>query len=302
MHIAGQPNWSHLTHRDTGVARTIMSDAATIEETPDAAPRLLREDRGAVATLTLNRPAQMNVLSSEMLGALQSALDDIAGDPSVRVVVLAANGKAFCTGHNLKDMRANYTPDYQNQLFATCSNVMLSILRLPQPVIAKVQGMATAAGCQLVATCDLAVAAHSAKFGTSGINNGLFCSTPGVAVGRNLSRKHAMEMLLTGDFIDPDRAEQIGLINQVVPDNALDTTVDALADKLAAKSAYGLTLGKQAFYRQLEMGITDAYAFTGAEMARNVMDRDAAEGFDAFIEKRAPVWDQSPRDEPDAED
>lgn len=273
-----------------------MSDAATIQKTHDKTPHLLREDNGGIATLTLNRATQMNVLSSEMLDALQSALDDIASDPSVRVVVLAANGKAFCTGHNLKDMRANYTLEYQNQLFATCSNVMLSILRLPQPVIAKVQGLATAAGCQLVATCDLAVATKSASFGTSGINNGLFCSTPGVAVGRNLSRKHAMEMLLTGDFVDPQRAEHIGLINHVVADDELDAAVDALADKLAAKSAYGLRLGKQGFYRQLEMGITDAYAFAGAEMARNVMDRDAAEGFDAFIEKRSPVWDQSPRD------
>ena len=279
-----------------------MSDAATIGGRSNEAPHLLREDKGGVATLTLNRPTQMNVLSSEILGALQSALDDIAADPSVRVVVLAATGKAFCTGHNLKDMRANYTHDYQTQLFATCSNVMLSILRLPQPVIAKVQGLATAAGCQLVATCDLAVAAQSASFGTSGINNGLFCSTPGVAVGRNLSRKHALEMLLTGDFIDPTRAEKIGLINQVVADDELNNAVDALAVKLAAKSAFGLTLGKQGFYRQLEMGVSDAYAFTGAEMARNVMDRDAAEGFDAFIEKRAPVWDQSARNEPDTED
>ena len=279
-----------------------MSEAATRNQTPDAAPHLLREDRGAVAELTLNRPAQMNVLSTEMLGSLQAALDDIAADAAVRAVILGANGKAFCTGHNLKDMRANYTLEYQNQLFATCSNVMLSILRLPQPVIAKVQGMATAAGCQLVATCDLAVAAASAAFGTTGINNGLFCSTPGVAVSRNVSRKQAMEMLLTGDFIDPHRAEQIGLINRVVADDELDATVDALADKLAAKSAYGLTLGKQAFYRQLEMGISDAYTFASAEMARNVMDRDAAEGFDAFIEKRAPEWDQSRRNETDSKD
>ena len=279
-----------------------MSDAAIVDATLDDAPRLLREDRGGVATLTLNRPAKMNALSSAMLDALRSALADIAGDQSVRVVVLAANGKAFCTGHNLKDIRANYTLDYQTRLFAKSSDVMVSILRLPQPVIAKVHGLATAAGCQLVATCDLAIAAESATFGTSGINNGLFCSTPAVPLSRNVSRKHAMEMLLTGDFIDARRAEHIGLINRVVPDDEIDAATVALADKLATKSAFGLALGKQGFYRQLEMGISDAYEFAGAEMARNVMDRDAAEGFDAFIEKRAPVWDQTPRDKPKTED
>ena len=279
-----------------------MSDAATRAETRDDARRLLCEDRGAVTTLTLNRPAKMNALSGGMLDELRAVLDDIAADRSVRVVVLAANGKAFCTGHNLKDIRANYTLDYQTELFAKSSGVMLSILRLPQPVIAKVHGLATAAGCQLVATCDIAIAGQSARFGTSGINNGLFCSTPAVALSRNVSRKHAMEMLLTGDFIDAARAEQIGLISRVVPDAELDAATAAMADKLAAKSAFGLALGKQGFYRQLEMGVSDAYAFAGAEMARNVMDRDAAEGFDAFIEKRAPMWDQSPRGEPKAED
>lgn len=279
-----------------------MSDAATRAETPDETPRLLREDHGAVATLTLNRPAKMNALSGGMLDELLAVLAAIAADRSVRVVILAANGKAFCTGHNLKDIRANYTLDYQTALFAKSSEVMLAILRLPQPVIAKVHGMATAAGCQLVATCDIAIAGQSATFGTSGINNGLFCSTPAVALSRNVSRKHAMEMLLTGDFIDAARAEAIGLVSQVVADGDLDAATAAMADKLAAKSAFGLTLGKQGFYRQLEMGVSDAYAFAGAEMARNVMDRDAAEGFDAFIEKRQPVWDQSPRDEPEAED
>ena len=279
-----------------------MSDVVTADGTLDEAPRLLREDRGAVTTLTLNRPAKMNALSNGMLDELQSTLDDIAADHSVRVVVLAANGKAFCTGHNLKDIRANYTLDYQTRLFAKSSKLMVSLLRLPQPVIAKVHGMATAAGCQLVATCDLAIAAESAMFGTSGINNGLFCSTPAVAVSRNVARKHAMEMLLTGDFIDAHRAEHIGLINQAVANDQLDAATLALAENLAAKSAYGLTLGKQGFYRQLEMGVSSAYEFTGAEMARNVMDRDAAEGFDAFIEKRQPVWDQGPRDEPEAED
>ncbi len=279
-----------------------MSDAATIDQTLDETPRLLREDRGPVTTLTLNRPAKMNALSSGMLDALQATLDDIATDRSVRVVILAANGKAFCTGHNLKDIRANYTLDYQTALFEKSSKVMVSLLRLPQPVIAKVHGVATAAGCQLVATCDLAVAAESAAFGTSGINNGLFCSTPAVALSRNVARKHAMEMLLTGDFIDARHAEHIGLVNRVVPDDELDAVTTLLAEKLATKSAFGLALGKQGFYRQLEMGVSDAYAFAGAEMARNAMDRDAAEGFDAFIEKRAPVWDYAPRDNDDVED
>lgn len=302
MHIAAGRTRPHFIYLGTGAALNIMSDAATIGKTLDEPPRLLREDRDAVATLTLNRPAKMNALSSGMLDELLVVLGDIAADRSVRVVVIAANGKAFCTGHNLKDIRANYTLDYQTELFGKSSELMLSILRLPQPVIAKVHGMATAAGCQLVATCDLAIAARSATFGTSGINNGLFCSTPAVALSRNVSRKHAMEMLLTGDFVDAERAEDIGLISRVVADDELDAATTAMADKLAAKSAFGLALGKQGFYRQLEMGVSDAYAFTGAEMARNVMDRDAAEGFDAFIEKRQPVWDHSPRDEPEAED
>jgi enoyl-CoA hydratase/carnithine racemase len=238
----------------------------------------------------------MNVLSIEMLTELQNALDMIANDQSLRVVILSANGKAFCTGHDLKDMRTNYTIDYQKQLFTKCSSVMLSILKLPQPVIAKVQGIATAAGCQLVATCDLAIAASSATFATSGINNGLFCTTPAVALSRNVSRKHALEMLFTGDFIDSKRAEEIGLINKVVADNVLNESVNELAEKLSSKSAYGLSLGKSAFYKQLELGISDAYSYAGPLMAKNVMDTDAAEGFDAFIEKREPVWDQIPRD------
>ncbi|MDG2268884.1 MAG: enoyl-CoA hydratase, partial [Alphaproteobacteria bacterium] len=227
---------------------------------------------------------------------LQNELDAIAEDRTVRVVVLAGDTRAFCAGHNLKQMRANYSLEYQKTLFTTCTKMMLSVLRLPQPVIARVDGLATAAGCQLVATCDLAIAGQSARFATSGINVGLFCSTPGVAVGRSLSRKHAMDLLLTGDFISAERAAEIGLINSAVPDNRLDAEVDALARKLASKSAYALALGKTAFYKQLEMGVTDAYALAGAEMARNMMDRDAAEGIDAFVEKRDPEWDQGPRD------
>jgi enoyl-CoA hydratase/carnithine racemase len=275
-----------------------MTSTETLEkstETEDA-PYLLRRDDDGVTTLTFNRPKEMNALSEGMLAALQNELDAIAEDRTVRVVVLAGDTRAFCAGHNLKQMRANYSLEYQKTLFATCTKMMLSVLRLPQPVIARVDGLATAAGCQLVATCDLAIAGQSARFATSGINVGLFCSTPGVAVGRSLSRKHAMDLLLTGDFISAERAAEIGLINSAVPDNRLDAEVDALARKLASKSAYALALGKTAFYKQLEMGVTDAYALAGAEMARNMMDRDAAEGIDAFVEKRDPEWDQGKRD------
>jgi len=278
-----------------------MSDTETLEKPSDTQdePFVLRNDDDGVTTLRLNRYGEMNALSEGMLAALQSELDAIAADRSVRVVVLTGDERAFCAGHNLKQMRANYTLEYQNALFETCTRMMLSVLRLPQPVIARVEGLATAAGCQLVATCDLAIASESSQFATSGINVGLFCSTPGVAVGRALSRKHAMDLLLTGDFISAARAAEIGLINKAVPDANLDAEVDALARKLANKSAHALALGKTAFYRQLEMGISDAYAFAGAEMARNMMDRDAAEGIDAFMEKRTPTWDQGPRDADD---
>ena len=270
-----------------------MDNSSTNNNTP---LHITKRSKGSIVELTLNRPAQMNVLSLEMLSELQIALDKIANNKTIRVVILSANGKAFCTGHDLKDMRSNYTIDYQTKLFTKCSAVMLSILKLPQPVIAKVQGIATAAGCQLVATCDLAIAAASATFATSGINNGLFCTTPAVALSRNVSRKHALEMLFTGDFINSNRAEEIGLINKVVADNLLNEAINQLAIKLATKSAYGLSLGKSAFYKQLEMGVSDAYSYTGPLMAKNVMDADAAEGFDAFIEKREPEWDQMPRD------
>ncbi len=278
-----------------------MSDTETLEKPSDTQdePFVLRNDDDGVTTLRLNRYGEMNALSEGMLAALQSELDAIAADRSVRVVVLTGDARAFCAGHNLKQMRANYTLEYQNALFETCTRMMLSVLRLPQPVIARVEGLATAAGCQLVATCDMAIASESSQFATSGINVGLFCSTPGVAVGRALSRKHAMDLLLTGDFISAARAAEIGLINKAVPDANLDAEVDALARKLANKSAHALALGKTAFYRQLEMGISDAYAFAGAEMARNMMDRDAAEGIDAFMEKRTPTWDQGPRDADD---
>ena len=274
-----------------------MSMSAPAPAFDTAAPFVLREDADAVATLTLNRPDSLNALSEGMLAALQAELDAIAGDAGVRAVILRGAGRAFCAGHNLKDMRANYTLAYQETLFAQCSRMMLTVHRLPQPVIAQVHGLATAAGCQLVATCDLAVAAADARFATSGINVGLFCTTPGVALGRNVSRKHAMEMLLTGDFVTAQRACEIGLVNRVAPADALDAAARELAASLTAKSAYALMLGKQAFYRQLEMGIGDAYDFAAAEMARNMMDRDAAEGVDAFIAKRPPVWDQSRRED-----
>ncbi len=262
----------------------------------DTAAPVLRTDAGPVATLTLNRPAELNALSQAMLTALQAALDAVGADPAVRVVILAGAGRAFCAGHNLKEMRANYTLEFQRALFARCSGVMLSILRLRQPVIAQVHGIATAAGCQLVATCDLAVAAEDARFATSGINAGLFCSTPGVALSRNLPRKQALELLLTGDFIDAARARELGLVNRVVPEPGLAAATRALAAQLAGKSGHALAVGKQAFYRQLELGVSEAYALGGETMACNMMDRDAAEGIDAFVGKREPNWDQTPRD------
>ncbi len=257
-----------------------------------AAPEALviREDNDRVATLTLNRPKQYNALSEEMLEALQQALNTVAEDERIRVVVLAANGKAFCAGHDLKQMRSKPNQRYYEDLFAQCSRMMLTIHRLPQPVIARVHGIATAAGCQLVAACDLAVAAEEARFATSGVNLGLFCSTPAVPVSRNLSRKDAAYMLLTGDFIDAPTAQAQGLINQVVPMEQLDGAVWKLAQTIASKPPEALRIGKEMFYRQLQMPIEEAYAFAGERMACNLMDPDAAEGVDAFIEKRHPKW------------
>lgn len=273
-----------------------MSDVAPSHATtPIQDPPVLCAVADGVATLTLNRPRGLNALSLAMIEALTGALEDTAADPQVRVVVLAAAGRAFCAGHDLKEMRANPTLEFQRGLFAACSRLMLTIVGLRQPVVARVQGLATAAGCQLVATCDLAVAAASARFATSGINVGLFCSTPGVALSRNVPRKAALELLFTGDFIDAERAREIGLVNMVVPDAELDAATAALAAKLAAKSAHALALGKAAFYRQLELGLADAYAYAGEVMAQNMMDRDAAEGIDAFIAKRSPCWDPTPR-------
>ena len=253
-------------------------------------PVLLREARGGIATLTLNRPAQYNALSEDLLGALQAALDDIARDESIRVVVLAGAGKAFCAGHDLKQMRDRRDQDYYDRLFAQCSRMMVSLTRLPQPVIARVHGIAAAAGCQLVATCDLAVAAEAARFATNGIDVGLFCSTPAVALSRNLARKRAFELLVTGDIVDAQTALADGLVNGVVPAGELDAAVAALAGKIAAKTPVAVKAGKEMFYRQLEMGLNEAYGYAGEVMACNMMAEDVAEGIDAFKEKRKPAW------------
>lgn len=251
---------------------------------------LLRTDADGVATLTLNRPAARNALSTGLMAALQVQIDAIATDPAIRVVVIAANGPAFCAGHDLREVRGTPTKDAYEALFAQCSALMLSITRLPQPVIARVHATATAAGCQLVATCDLAVAAESARFATPGVNIGLFCSTPMVAVSRNLGRKQTMEMLLTGEMIDAGAAVSGGLVNKAVPDDALDDAVAAYCRQIASKSPLTLKIGKEAFYRQLEMPLEDAYTFASDVMVTNMLARDAEEGIDAFLEKRQPEW------------
>jgi enoyl-CoA hydratase/carnithine racemase len=251
---------------------------------------LLRHTEAGVATLTLNRPAQFNSLSEELLGELQTTLDTIAKDDSVRVVVIAGAGKAFCSGHDLKQMRANPSKTYMQSLFRRCGRVMTTIVEMPQPVIARVHGIATAAGCQLVATCDLAVAVDTAKFAVSGINVGLFCATPSVALGRAMARKQAMEMLLTGDFIDAAEAKARGLVNRVAAVEELDAEVRTLTDAICSKSAVAVAMGKQVFYKQLEMGLAAAYQLTSETMACNMMSEDAAEGIDAFMTRRKPEW------------
>ncbi|TVM04858.1 MAG: enoyl-CoA hydratase [Halomonas sp.] len=255
-----------------------------------SASLLLREDTQGVTTLTMNAPKSFNALSEDMLAALHATLTDIAADESVRCVVLAAEGKAFCAGHDLKQMRANPEKAYYQTLFARCSEVMQAIVNLPVPVIARVQGIATAAGCQLAASCDLAVAAKRARFAVSGINVGLFCSTPAVALSRNVARKRAMEMLLTGDFVTADTALDWGLINRVAEDTELDAAVAELTDKICAKSAVAVRTGKAMFGRQLAMPLEEAYAFAGETMACNMLAEDVAEGIDAFIGKRHPEW------------
>jgi enoyl-CoA hydratase/carnithine racemase len=258
-------------------------------QTTAAEPLVHSQLEDGVLTLTLNRPQQYNALSWAMLEALREALSS-AQDPAVRVVVLAGAGKAFCAGHDLKEMRANCTLDFQRRLFALCSEVMLSLIRLPVPVIARVHGIATAAGCQLVGMCDLAVASSEARFAVSGINVGLFCSTPSVALSRNMGRKEAFEMLVTGEFIDAEEACRRGLVNRVVDPASLDEEVERLAAAIKAKSPVAVRMGKKLFYRQLEMGIEAAYQLAGEVMACNMMTEDAAEGIDAFIEKRPPQW------------
>ena len=252
---------------------------------------LLRLDAGGVASITLNRPKQYNALSEELLAELQATLDAIGRDESVRVVVIAGSGSAFCAGHDLKQMRANPDQAYYRKLFAQCSRMMMTITQLPQPVIARVHGIATAAGCQLVAQCDLAVASTEARFAVSGINVGLFCSTPSVSLGRNVSRKQAMEMLLTGEFIDAATAQTRGLVNRVVTADNLDAEVKALADAIIKKSSVAVTTGKKMFYKQMEMGMGAAYEYAAEVMACNMMARDAGEGIDAFMQKRAPRWE-----------
>ncbi|HQC78949.1 MAG TPA: enoyl-CoA hydratase [Accumulibacter sp.] len=259
-------------------------------ETPTDEPYVLRNDRDGIATLTLNRPRQFNALSQAMIAAMQAQLQTIAADRQVRVVVLAGAGKAFCAGHDLKEMRANHDKAFMQDLFRRCGKMMLTINEMPQPVIARVHGIATAAGCQLVSMCDLAVASDNARFATSGINVGLFCATPGVGLSRNLGRKQALEMLLTGDFIDAETALRQGLLNRVVTGEALDAEVDALARAIVAKSSVAIGMGKQMFYKQLEMGLEAAYQYASEVMACNMMTDDAGEGIDAFIGKRQPTW------------
>lgn len=266
---------------------------APVDDRPPAPyePVLLPElsDTG-VLTLTLNRPQVFNALSEDLLDALKSALEAAATDSAVRVVVIRAAGRAFCAGHDLKEMRARPDRAYYTRLFDRCSAMMKTITAMPQPVIAQVHGIAAAAGCQLVAACDLAVAGESAEFATNGIDNGLFCSTPSVALARAVARKHAFEMLFTGDFISAARAAKIGLVNRIAPDNGLDEATSDLADRIAAQSTVTTRSGKKMFYRQLDLDLEDAYDFAARNMACDMMSDDAGEGIDAFIEKRAPVW------------
>ncbi|MDP1901601.1 MAG: enoyl-CoA hydratase [Rubrivivax sp.] len=251
---------------------------------------LFEKDARGVVTLTLNRPAAFNSLSEGMLVALQAALDRVAGDDSARAVIIAAQGKAFCAGHDLKEMRAEPSLGYYEKLFTQCARMTLSIQKLPVPVIARVHGIATAAGCQLVAMCDLAVAVREARFAVSGVNLGLFCSAPGVALSRNLLRKFAFEMLVTGDFISAQEAREKGLVNRVVECDQLDAEVDKLVSRIVSKPRVAIALGKALFYRQLEVGIDAAFDDAGKTMACNMMEGAALEGVQAFIEKRPPDW------------
>jgi enoyl-CoA hydratase/carnithine racemase len=273
--------------------KRVMSVAETAKAAVGAPadPVLLRRDDAGIAWLTLNRPAQRNALSIALMTALQSEIDAIAKESTVKLVVIAGAGPAFCAGHDLREIRANPGSQHYEALFRQCSDLMLSLIKLPKPVIARVHGIATAAGCQLVATCDLAVAADDARFATPGINIGLFCSTPMVALSRAVGRKRAMEMLLTGDLVSARDARDIGLINRVVPAAELDREVSALARGIADKSPLTLAIGKEAFYRQAELPLAEAYAYASEVMARNMLARDAEEGVDAFLQKRPARWE-----------
>lgn len=258
---------------------------------------LLREDRGAVAELTLNTPERLNALSDAMLAALQDQIDALAEDRAIRAVILRGAGKVFCAGHDLKEMTAGRQAEdggkaYFADLFTRCARVMTGLQRIPQPVIAEVHGIATAAGCQLVATCDMAVAAEGTRFGVNGVNIGLFCSTPMVALSRNIPRKQAFEMLTTGAFIPAEKAEGLGLVNKVVPHDQLTDTTRDLADTVAGKLGAAVKIGKQAFYNQITMPIDQAYAYAGEVMVENMLFRDTEEGISAFLEKRPPDWTQ----------
>jgi enoyl-CoA hydratase/carnithine racemase len=263
-----------------------MTSAATTA----VEPILQCETADGIATLTLNRPAQFNALSGALIDELQVALDRLASDATVRVVVLAARGRGFCAGHDLKELHAMADVAEVEALFARCSRMMLTLARLPQAVIAKVHGLATAAGCQLVATCDLAVAASVATFATPGVNIGAFCATPAVALGRAMGRKHAMEMLLTGEAISANRAREIGLVNRVANPEVLDAEVESLARLITSKSPAAIATGKQVFYRQLELSLDEAYAFAGHAIACDFVGADGKEGVEAFLGKRTPRW------------
>jgi enoyl-CoA hydratase/carnithine racemase len=271
-----------------------QTSAARADPAPTG-PVLLREDVGEAAVLTLNRPQARNSLSEELIAALSNALAAIGAEHSVRVVVLAASGSVFCAGHDLKELTAHRSApdrgrDYFRHVMDSCSAMMQAIVRLPKPVIAAVGGTATAAGCQLVASCDLAVASTAASFATPGVDIGLFCSTPMVALSRNVAPKHAMEMLLTGEAVSAEEAQRIGLVNRVVPAGREREEAMALAREIASKSALTVKIGKEAFYRQLEMNLADAYAYAARTMVENMLARDAEEGIGAFIEKRSPQW------------
>ena len=253
-------------------------------------PALLEESDRGVLRLTLNRPDARNALSVALMSALLEALARAATDPEARVIVIAGSGPAFCAGHDLRELRADQKRETYERVFAQCSELMLAIVRLPKPVIAEVHGVATAAGCQLVATCDLAVAARDARFATPGVNIGLFCSTPMVALTRAVGRKAAMELLLTGRLIDAETAQAIGLINRVVPREGLRDAVDGLAREIASKSALTVKIGKEAFYRQAELDLAAAYRYAAEVMTTNMLARDAGEGIDAFLAKREPLW------------